>query len=84
MKWTFKNGGLGFSDVAVVGNVVYFTGTREDDEVVFALDLAKGTELWTARIGPIFTFSTNTGAMGRGAPRPCPANCSTLWEGRGS
>jgi outer membrane protein assembly factor BamB len=69
LKWTFKNAGLGFSDVAVVGKVVYLAGTRKDDEVIIALDLEKGTELWTAPIGPIFTFKNNTWGDGpRGTP----------------
>src|SRR4051794_10440993 len=56
LLWSVKNAGLGFSSFAVVGDVVYTLGTREDDEVVIAYDAAKGAEVWTAKIGPIFTF----------------------------
>lgn len=69
LVWTFKNAGLGFSSVAVADGTLYTLGTRGDDEIVLALDAAKGTELWTAKIGPIFTFSGNTWGDGpRGTP----------------
>src|SRR4051812_13917880 len=54
LLWTYKDAGLGFSSVAVVGNTLYTLGTRGADEIVIALDVTKGTELWTAKIGPVF------------------------------
>lgn len=69
LAWSFKNAGLGFSSIAVVGGKVYTLGTRDKDEVVLALDAVKGTELWTAVIGPIFTFEGNVWGDGpRGTP----------------
>lgn len=71
LLWTFKNAGLGFSSFAVVGDTLYTLGTRGDDEIVLALDISKnGAELWTAKIGPIFTFKSNDWGDG---PRSTPA-----------
>jgi outer membrane protein assembly factor BamB len=69
LAWTFKNAGLGFSSLSVVGGKVYTLGTRGDDEVVLCLDAAKGTELWVAKVAPIFTFVGNAWGDGpRGTP----------------
>ncbi len=69
LRWAYKNAGLGFSSVSVVAGVVYTLGTRQEDEIVIALDLESGKELWTAKIGPIFTFKGNTWGDG---PRSNP------------
>jgi outer membrane protein assembly factor BamB len=70
LLWTYKQADLGFSAPAVVGDTLYFLGTRNDkDEVVIALDANKGTELWTATIGPMFTFEGNVWGDG---PRSTP------------
>jgi outer membrane protein assembly factor BamB len=69
LLWTFKNAGSGHSSCAIVGDKLYTLGTRGTDEVVLALDVNKGTELWFAKIGPIFTFKKNTWGDGpRGTP----------------
>ncbi|MBI3409642.1 MAG: PQQ-like beta-propeller repeat protein [Planctomycetes bacterium] len=69
LLWTYKNAGLGFSSFAIVGGNLYTLGTRDDkDEVIIALDKG-GKELWTAKIGPIFTFKGNVWGDGpRGTP----------------
>src|SRR3954453_2935647 len=54
LLWTFKNTGEGFSSFAIVGDTIYTLGTRGGEEVVLALDVAKGAEMWSAKIGPIF------------------------------
>src|SRR5262249_36391652 len=61
--------GLGFSSFAIVGGNIYTLGTRDDkEEVIIALDKV-GRELWTANIGPIFTFKSNVWGDGpRGTP----------------
>lgn len=59
LVWTFKNAGIGFSAPTVADGVLYVLGTRGEEEVVLALDANKGTELWVAKIGPIFTFKSN-------------------------
>jgi hypothetical protein len=69
LLWTYRDAGVGFSSVAIVGDKLYTLGTRGDDEVVIALDATSGKELWTAKIGPIFTFPANTWGDGpRGTP----------------
>lgn len=69
LLWSIKNAGLGFSSFAIVEGTLYTLGTRGDDEVVLALDANKGTELWTAKIGPIFTTKGNIYGDG---PRSTP------------
>jgi outer membrane protein assembly factor BamB len=68
LLWTFKNAGEGFSSCAVVGNTFYTLGCRGADEIVLALDIAKGTESWSAKIGPIFKAFGNWGHGPRGTP----------------
>ena len=68
LLWTFKNAGVGHSSFAVVGDKFYTLGTRGPDEIVIALDVAKGTELWTARIGTIFEAFGNWGHGPRSTP----------------
>src|SRR4051794_2327988 len=69
LLWTYKNPGLGFSGPAVVGDRLYTLGGRGSDEYVIALDVTKGTEVWSRKIGPLFTFKGN--AWGDG-PRSTP------------
>ena len=71
LAWTFKDAGLGFSSVAVVKGVVYTLGSDKDfkDEIVIALDEKTGKQLWTAPIGPVFTFKGNKWGDG---PRSTP------------
>jgi hypothetical protein len=59
LVWSFKNAGLGFSSYSVVGNTFYTLGSRDNDEIILALDALKGTELWTVKLGPIFTSEEN-------------------------
>ena len=61
LVWSFKDAGLGFSSMAIVGDKLYTLGTDlgEKNEVVLCLDAAKGTKLWTVEIGPIFTSESN-------------------------
>jgi outer membrane protein assembly factor BamB len=69
LLWTYREAGLGFSSFTVVGDKLYTLGSRGDDEIVLALDAAGGKELWTAKIGPIFTFKINKWGDGpRGTP----------------
>src|SRR5262245_34019522 len=69
LTWTYRDAGLGFSSFAVVKDTLYTLGTRGEDEIVIALDAAKGKELWTAKIGSIFTFKGNQWGDG---PRSTP------------
>ena len=71
LLWTFKNAGLGHGSFAVVGNTLYTLGTRGDDEIVIALDVTSGAELWTAKIAPLFVAVDQHIGWGDG-PRSTP------------
>jgi outer membrane protein assembly factor BamB len=61
LKWQFDGAGVGYSGPAVVGERLYMSGGRDGSDCVFALDL-KGEqpkELWSAKIGPLFTWKGN-------------------------
>jgi outer membrane protein assembly factor BamB len=66
LLWTFDKAGSGYASFAVVGGKVYTMGTRENDEIVLALD-DKGKELWSARIGSVFDFKGNNWSRGPNA-----------------
>jgi outer membrane protein assembly factor BamB len=67
--WTYKKAGLGFSGPAVVGDRLYTMGVRDEMTYVIALDIAKGQEAWSTKIGPLFTFKLNAWGDGpRGTP----------------
>jgi outer membrane protein assembly factor BamB len=63
LLWTFDQTGLGYSGPAVVGERLYMSGGRGDAEYIFAIDLkaadGKVKELWSTRIGPLFTWKGN-------------------------
>jgi outer membrane protein assembly factor BamB len=64
LRWTYTNAGVGYSGPAMVGERLFLMGARDGAEVVFALDLknAQGStvkELWSAKIGPLFTWKGN-------------------------
>src|SRR6266446_5766662 len=69
LLWTFEKAGVGFSGPAIVGDRLYTMGARGDSEYVIALDIVKGTEVWSQKIGPIFTFKGNSWGDG---PRSTP------------
>src|SRR4051812_2676311 len=72
LLWTFAEAGVGFSGPAVVGDRLYMAGGRGDSDVLFALDLkaaaeGKVSEIWTAKIGPRFTWKGSTWNAGPNA-----------------
>ncbi|MBI2807054.1 MAG: PQQ-like beta-propeller repeat protein [Planctomycetes bacterium] len=71
LAWTFKDAGLGHSSVSIAKGVVYTLGTdaKFTEEYVIAIDEKSGTELWRARVGPLYTYQGN--AYGDG-PRSTP------------
>ncbi len=66
LLWTARNLGEGYSSVSIAEGKVFTMGTRQGQEVVLALDLDSGQELWSAQSGSIFNDN-----MGNG-PRSTP------------
>lgn len=63
LLWTYAEAGVGYAGPVVVGDRLYTAGGRGDGEFLFALDLkATGApkELWSVRIGPLFTWKGNS------------------------
>src|SRR5262245_52728563 len=61
LLFNYDECGVGYSGPAIVGDRLYFSSGREDAEYLVALDL-KSTppkEIWSARIGPVFTWKGN-------------------------
>jgi outer membrane protein assembly factor BamB len=71
LLWTYREAGIGFSGPAIVGNRLYTMGARKDTEYLIALDIsgAAPKELWSAKVGPLFTFEGNVWGDG---PRCTP------------
>jgi outer membrane protein assembly factor BamB len=61
LAWTFDAAGVGYSGPAIVGDRLYMAGGRDESDGLFALDLKgdKPKELWSAKIGPLFTWKGN-------------------------
>jgi outer membrane protein assembly factor BamB len=51
--WLFENAGSGYSGPAIADGRLYTMGTREDQEIVLALDAETGEELWARPIDRI-------------------------------
>ncbi|OWK37703.1 PQQ-binding-like beta-propeller repeat protein [Fimbriiglobus ruber] len=65
LLWRYSEAGLGYAGPAIVGDRLYTAGGRGDSEYVFALDLktaegGKPRELWSTRVGPLFTWKGNS------------------------
>jgi outer membrane protein assembly factor BamB len=69
LLWIYKSAGLGFAGPAIVGDRLYTMGVRDKMTYVIALNVANGHEVWSTKIGPLFTFKSN--AWGDG-PRSTP------------
>lgn len=69
LAWTFETAGVGYSPVSIVGERVYVTGGRAEQEVLVALEMKGATvkELWTAEIGPTFRWKGNSWSAGPSA-----------------
>lgn len=64
--WSYENAGNGYSGPAIAGGKLFTLGTRDNAEVLIALDANTGKELWTAGLGPI--LENGWGGGPRGTP----------------
>lgn len=64
--WLYEHGGNGYSGPAVAGGKLFTLGTRDNSEVLLALDANTGKELWTAPLGGI--LDNGWGGGPRGTP----------------
>jgi outer membrane protein assembly factor BamB len=83
LLWTYRNGGLGYSCPAIVGDRLYTMGGRDGDEYLFCLDIKDSTSLkerWAVKIAPLFTFDINQWGDG---PRATPTVDDGLVYGLG-
>jgi outer membrane protein assembly factor BamB len=55
LLWTYKDLGIGFSGPAIIGDRLYTMGARNEFTYVIAIDINKGSEVWSQKFGPIFT-----------------------------
>lgn len=62
--WSFTNAGHGYSGFSVAGDRLFTLGTRDGSEVIIALDAAKGTEVWSAKLGSILGNKWGDGPRG--------------------
>lgn len=74
--WTSKDAGLGYSGVAVVGDVLYTMGadgtTPESNEFVIAMNVKTGEKMWQTNIGPFLENGWG------GGPRSTPTFANGL------
>jgi outer membrane protein assembly factor BamB len=60
--WLYENAGVGYGGPAVVGGRLFLLGTRDDNEVLVAIDANTGEEQWTATVGEIYRNDWGDGA----------------------
>jgi outer membrane protein assembly factor BamB len=60
-QWLFENCGLGYAGPAIVGGRMFILGTRDDQEVLFAIDATSGEEQWMAPVGSIYENDWGSG-----------------------
>lgn len=64
--WLFKEAGLGYAGPSIAGGKFFTMGTRENEEILLALDANSGKELWIAKLGKV--LENNWGNGPRGTP----------------
>lgn len=67
VAWTSKGLGVGFSSVAVMGDMIYTLGDVDKDCLLFGIDRKTGTQKWKLKVGP------NGGGGGYTGPRCTPS-----------
>lgn len=75
LLWTFANAGVGYSGPAIVGDRLYTLGGRGETELLIAVEVKTGKELWATPVGPLFQFETNKWSAG---PSATPTVSGTL------
>ena len=63
-EWVFKNAGMGYSGPAIVGGKLFTMGTRDNGEILLALDASTGKELWVAKLGEVLKNGWGDGPRG--------------------
>lgn len=63
LLWQSDKAGLGYSGMAVVGDVVYTMGAFKEDEYLIAFD-SKGAKLWETKVGPVLDWAANQWSRG--------------------
>ncbi|HYE97423.1 MAG TPA: PQQ-binding-like beta-propeller repeat protein [Planctomycetota bacterium] len=67
LAWTYRDAGVGYSGVSVVGNRLYTIGGRGDTEFLIAVDVKSGRQAWAVPVGPLFQFEGNKWSAGPSA-----------------
>lgn len=62
--WVFKDAGLGYAGVSIVGGKLFTMGLRNDGEELIAIDAKDAKELWSAKIGSILKNDWGDGPRG--------------------
>jgi len=88
LVWSYTNLGVGYSGPAVVGDRLYISAGRGDSEYALAFDLknddGKGIkELWSVKIGPLFTWKGNNWNIGPNATPTVDGDLLYALGGRG-
>lgn len=64
LLWTYDKAGIGYSGPAVVGDRLYMMGARDDAEMIYALDVSTGKEVWATELGPLYVNQWGDGPRG--------------------
>jgi len=62
--WVFREAGTGYSSPAVVGSMLYLSGSEDDNDVVFALDAQTGNLKWKQNLGERYVQDRGDGPRG--------------------
>ncbi len=62
--WMFENAGSGYAGFAVSDGRVYTLGTRDNSEILLALNAADGKEVWTTSLSGILENGWGNGPRG--------------------
>lgn len=63
-EWLFENAGRGYAGFSTAEGTLFTMGTREEQEILLALDAKTGRELWATPIGEVFVEERGDGPRG--------------------